>query len=84
MQCIYLCKKSRELFLLAIFIVYILEMNSCVCFHYVDVLKKYFNKQGRQLELFARSLLPEWTSWGNEVHVHVYTYVNFTYIVYYP
>jgi N6-adenosine-specific RNA methylase IME4 len=32
-----------------------------------DILDKYCTKQGRKLELFARNLLPGWTSWGNEV-----------------
>lgn len=32
-----------------------------------DMLTKYCKKDGRKLELFARNLLPDWTSWGNEV-----------------
>ncbi|TPX32291.1 hypothetical protein SmJEL517_g04582 [Synchytrium microbalum] len=31
------------------------------------VLKPYLPKEYRCLELFARNLLPNWTSWGNEV-----------------
>ena len=45
-----------------------------LCIHYcavtilcVDMLTKYCKKDGRKLELFARNLLPDWTSWGNEV-----------------
>lgn len=32
-----------------------------------DVLKSYIGAEARCLELFARSLQPGWTSWGNEV-----------------
>lgn len=32
-----------------------------------DVLKPYIGAEARCLELFARSLQPGWTSWGNEV-----------------
>lgn len=32
-----------------------------------DVLKPYIGSEPKCLELFARSLLPGWTSWGNEV-----------------
>jgi N6-adenosine-specific RNA methylase IME4 len=31
------------------------------------LLSKYFKKTGHKLELFARNLVPGWTSWGNEV-----------------
>ncbi|KAI4806853.1 hypothetical protein KUCAC02_017647 [Chaenocephalus aceratus] len=32
-----------------------------------EVLKPYLGAEAKCLELFARSLLPGWTSWGNEV-----------------
>lgn len=32
-----------------------------------DVLRPYIAAEARCLELFARSLQPGWTSWGNEV-----------------
>lgn len=33
----------------------------------IEVLKPYIPADGKCLELFARSLQPGWTSWGNEV-----------------
>lgn len=33
----------------------------------VDILAKHIPKGSQQLELFARNLHPNWTSWGNEV-----------------
>lgn len=33
----------------------------------VDILDKHVLKGSRRLELFARNLHPNWTSWGNEV-----------------
>lgn len=42
-----------------------------------DVLKPYVGNKPTGLELFARSLQPGWTSWGNEVlkfqHASYYT-----------
>lgn len=35
-----------------------------------DVLRDHCSLQPRCLEMFARNLLPEWTSWGNEVIKH--------------
>ncbi|XP_053394638.1 uncharacterized protein LOC128555651 [Mercenaria mercenaria] len=35
-----------------------------------EVLKSYLPDKPRCLELFARNLLPDWTSWGNEVLLH--------------
>lgn len=32
-----------------------------------EILQKYLIPEAKCLELFARSLLPKWTSWGNEV-----------------
>lgn len=32
-----------------------------------EVLKPYVGAEAKRLELFARSLQPGWTSWGNEV-----------------
>ncbi|XP_062510122.1 N(6)-adenine-specific methyltransferase METTL4-like [Corticium candelabrum] len=32
-----------------------------------DVMRQYLPKDAKCLELFARNLLPGWTSWGNEV-----------------
>lgn len=37
----------------------------------IDILKRYCNKDSRKLELFARNLLPGWTSWGNEVNEYL-------------
>lgn len=41
-----------------------------------DVMKNYLPKDFKALELFARYLLPNWTSFGNEVlklqHVSLY------------
>ena len=34
---------------------------------HADILSKYLPKEKQCLELFARNLLPGWTSWGNEV-----------------
>ena len=36
---------------------------------FVDLLKQYIDGSGdvNGLELFARNLIPGWTSWGNEV-----------------
>lgn len=33
----------------------------------IEVLKPYIAAEAKRLELFARSLQPGWTSWGNEV-----------------
>lgn len=33
----------------------------------IEVLKPYVGAEAKSLELFARSLQPGWTSWGNEV-----------------
>ena len=33
----------------------------------VDILAKHLSEGSRRLELFARNLHPNWTSWGNEV-----------------
>ena len=33
---------------------------------YIDILRKYVGEDINGLELFARNLLPCWTSWGNE------------------
>ena len=33
----------------------------------LDVMRQYLPKDAKCLELFARNLLPGWTSWGNEV-----------------
>ncbi|KAL4236193.1 Methyltransferase-like protein 4 [Mactra antiquata] len=35
-----------------------------------DVLTQYLPENARYLELFARNLQPNWTSWGNEVLLH--------------
>uniref|UniRef100_A0A3P8T843 Methyltransferase 4, N6-adenosine n=1 Tax=Amphiprion percula TaxID=161767 RepID=A0A3P8T843_AMPPE len=37
------------------------------CFLLTEVLKPYVGAEAKCLELFARSLQPGWTSWGNEV-----------------
>ena len=37
----------------------------------IDILTKHYNKDGRKLELFARNLVPGWTSWGNEVYIRL-------------
>lgn len=43
----------------------------------IEVLKSYIGAEANCLELFARSLQPGWTSWGNEVlkfqHVSYFT-----------
>lgn len=36
----------------------------------IEVLKRYLKDDPRCLELFARNLWPNWTSWGNEVLLH--------------
>ncbi|XP_028825680.1 methyltransferase-like protein 4 [Denticeps clupeoides] len=45
-----------------------------------DVLKPYVRRDPKCLEMFARSLQPDWSSWGNEVlrfqHVSYYTKEN--------
>lgn len=43
------------------------HINSSSSFLSVEVLKPYLGAEAKCLELFARSLLPGWTSWGNEV-----------------
>ncbi|XP_022319133.2 N(6)-adenine-specific methyltransferase METTL4-like isoform X2 [Crassostrea virginica] len=35
-----------------------------------EVLKRYLKENPRCLELFARNMWPNWTSWGNEVLLH--------------
>jgi N6-adenosine-specific RNA methylase IME4 len=44
-------------------------INNLLTLTYLDLLKKYLPANGQHpqcLELFARSLTPGWTSWGNE------------------
>lgn len=36
---------------------------------FLDVFRKYLPQDAACIELFARNLLPNWTSWGNEVRV---------------
>jgi len=38
-------------------------------FYSVDILASYLPENPQCLELFARNLLPGWTSWGNEVFI---------------
>ena len=47
----------------------VLSIPYLIHLSHTDVLKKYCNEPSRKLELFARNLLPDWTSWGNEVKV---------------
>jgi len=44
------------------------EMNYYdVLLYCLDILDQFLPKKSARLELFARNLLPGWTSWGNEV-----------------
>nr|XP_022319134.1 methyltransferase-like protein 4 isoform X3 [Crassostrea virginica] len=42
-----------------------------------EVLKRYLKENPRCLELFARNMWPNWTSWGNEVYVLLHQHVDF-------
>ena len=39
---------------------------------YLEILKEFIPPCSNCLELFARNLLPGWTSWGNEVRIDYY------------
>lgn len=60
-----------------IFVCTILEK---ICLHSSEVIKEYLPKDPKCLEIFARYLLPGWTSWGLEVlkfqHLSLYKIVN--------
>lgn len=45
----------------------ILSAMTCCLLCCVDILAQYLPENPHCLELFARNLLPGWTSWGNEV-----------------
>ena len=50
----------------------IVELQIVLLDTHADILSKYLPKEKQCLELFARNLLPGWTSWGNEVMWHAY------------
>ena len=41
-----------------------------------DLLSQYNPNMKDCLELFARNLIPEWTSWGNEVNYYTLDFVS--------
>jgi len=53
--------------LLSMLVQTIVELQIVLLGTHADILSKYLPKEKQCLELFARNLLPGWTSWGNEV-----------------
>ena len=53
--------------LLCMLVQTIVELQIVLLGTHADILSKYLPKEKQCLELFARNLLPGWTSWGNEV-----------------
>lgn len=53
------------------------NLNFHFLFYFLDILKSFLPENPKCLEIFARYLLPEWTSWGLEVlkfqHLSLYT-----------
>jgi N6-adenosine-specific RNA methylase IME4 len=39
---------------------------------FVEIFREYLPEDAACIELFARNLLPNWTSWGNEVRQQNY------------
>ena len=44
-------------------------MNECFFARFADLLAPFLDDDLRGLEMFARNVLPGWTSWGNEVEL---------------
>ena len=59
------------------FTVYLSKMHFLKIF--TGVLDKYIQPNGKCLEMFARNLTKDWTSWGNEV-LYTYKRVYFMFI----